>query len=603
MPDLPELSVAEVRDWTVDRYYERGEGYFHENRVHHTRIEGQRLKALCDGSRPNPYRVEITLGNDGIVSGSCSCPIGDGGRCKHAVALLLTWVETPNSFESIEPLPARLRAHSKEELITVIQRLVQQEPHLESLVELSLGGPEADHVESVRAYVEQAFEVAGLDPYDYGYAGHVAEHLDPLLERGYEHITHDAWDEAIPLFATVLETVQDQYESVHDEDGALISVLSTCAEGLGDVLSAADDEKLRSEALEALLDLYLWDVEQGGYGAGPAAAEALRKQTTDDERRRAADVLRDNLPPPPDDASTSPSIYGAPSASTRWNHDDWIREQLGDLLLDLERDRLDPDEYLALCRRTGQWAECTDRLLALNRMEDAAEAAAQLPDPQLKSVLDRFVEQGAADTARRLVQDRLDTDWPSPGLQQWLYEHTRRTDNHEQALDVARRIFAYQPSLSTFDQVREEAEALGQWDTIRTELLDRLDDHHRHDLLVRIYLHENNPGTALDLVEPFAGEDRARAFGVSFLASVADDVAEGHPNAALALYEECAQRLIDRRGRSNYADAADLLQRAKAVSKEQDATDDFTSFLDALYEEELHRLPAAQDEFEQAGLL
>lgn len=69
MSSLPELSISDVRDWTVDRYHERGEGYFHDGRIHHTRRHAHTLKALCRGSRPNPYRVEVTLAPDGIGAG------------------------------------------------------------------------------------------------------------------------------------------------------------------------------------------------------------------------------------------------------------------------------------------------------------------------------------------------------------------------------------------------------------------------------------------------------------------------------------------------------------------------------------------------------
>jgi uncharacterized Zn finger protein len=76
-----------------------------------------------------------------------------------------------------------------------------------------------------------------------------------------------------------------------------------------------------------------------------------------------------------------------------------------------------------------------------------------------------------------------------------------------------------------------------------------------------------------------------------------------HPDAAVALYEESARDLIDQRGRSNYADAADILTRAKHVYEATDAFDRWDNTLDSLYDEELHRLPAARDEFEKAGLM
>ncbi|MCK4470556.1 MAG: SWIM zinc finger domain-containing protein, partial [Anaerolineae bacterium] len=92
MTTLPELTESDVRRWTDERSFGRGRGYFRGGYILNPRRQGDTLKARCQGSRPQPYRVEITLGPDGIASGTCSCPVGAGGHCKHGVALLLTWI-------------------------------------------------------------------------------------------------------------------------------------------------------------------------------------------------------------------------------------------------------------------------------------------------------------------------------------------------------------------------------------------------------------------------------------------------------------------------------------------------------------------------------
>ena len=604
MPDPPSLTVADVRNWTNDRYYERGEGYFHEDRIRRPRREGRTLRALCRGSQPNPYRVEISLDADGIAAGYCSCPIGDGGRCKHAVALLLTWVQQPGAFEAVAPLADRLRDQSKETLITIIQRLVEREPSLESTVELALHRPESDRAVDLRVYAEEAFEVGGLDPYDYGYSREVAEALDPLLERGEEQVAAEEWAAAETLYRTLAEAVFERYDEVHDEEGDLIAVVHACAEGLGTLLARVDDPDLRGRALEALLDIYLWNAESGGYGAGTAAASALREHTTAEERRQAAETLRDHLPGSLDEAAEPAAPSPGPGSTSYWDPERWTRRVLGDLLLDLERDRLDPEAYLALCRRTGHWAECATRLLALERFDEAADAAAHLPAHQLEPLLDQFVERDAPETARSLVEARLENaDEAAPSLRLWLYEHALSTEDYDHALQVARRRFRNRPSIETYEQVRRAAEPLERWDDVRADLLEHLREAARPTLRVQVHLHEDDPESALDLVEPFAAQDRTWAFGVSFLSSVADAVAASHPEAATALYEECARRLIEERGRSNYAEAARVLRRARDLYEERDEQAEWTAVLDALYDEELHRLPAARDEFEKADLL
>ncbi len=601
MANLPELTIADVRDWTVDRYYERGEGYFRDDRIHSPRRHGRTLKALCRGSQPNPYRVEIILTPDGIAAGSCSCPIGGDGRCKHAVALLLTWVNQPEAFEPVAALTERLEAQSPDTLIDIIQRLLEREPSLESVVEFHLDSQNVEDTVDVRDYAEQAFEVRGIDPYDHGYAREVAENLDPLLDRGREHVASEAWEQARALFQTVAETITERFDTFHDDQGHVISVIDTCGDGLGDVLSGGDDPEIRSRALEALLDICLWNAENGGYGAADAAGNALREHTTSEERRGAADVLRQHLPPPPNEDTADESGFGRP---TRIDSDDWLRRSLGPLLLDLERDRLDPDSYLDLCRHTGQWRDLIDQLLAMDRLDAATDAATRhLPDYSLTDVADRLVDNGADENARALLENRLDENRPYPPLLRWLYEHALSAEKYETALTDARRLFRAQPSVETYEEVRRAAEPLENWAAVRTDLLDALSQSHRQDLLVELYLHAGDFETALELVEPFAGEERTWAFGTPFLVSVADAVADPHPDAAVALYEEAARDRIGQRGRSNYAEAADFLQRAKALFEREDRIDEWHSLLDTLYDDELHRLPAARDEFEKANLL
>ena len=104
MTDPPQLTESDIRRWIGERSFERGLGYFRRGHILDPRRQGDTLKARCLGSRPTPYYVEITLGQGGIVVGTCSCPVGGGGHCKHAAALLLTWLHQPDTFLEVEDL-------------------------------------------------------------------------------------------------------------------------------------------------------------------------------------------------------------------------------------------------------------------------------------------------------------------------------------------------------------------------------------------------------------------------------------------------------------------------------------------------------------------
>ena len=61
MSDLPKLTESDVRLWTGEASFGRGQGYFRSGYILDPRLQGNTLKARCLGSGPTPYHVEMTL--------------------------------------------------------------------------------------------------------------------------------------------------------------------------------------------------------------------------------------------------------------------------------------------------------------------------------------------------------------------------------------------------------------------------------------------------------------------------------------------------------------------------------------------------------------
>jgi len=61
MPDLPQLTEADIRRWTGEESFKRGQRHFHQGMVLNPHRAGLMLKAQCQGSRSQPYRVQVTL--------------------------------------------------------------------------------------------------------------------------------------------------------------------------------------------------------------------------------------------------------------------------------------------------------------------------------------------------------------------------------------------------------------------------------------------------------------------------------------------------------------------------------------------------------------
>jgi hypothetical protein len=94
----PKITVTDIQGWTGSASFGKGQAYFRQGAILEPRRQGWTLKARCLGSSAPSYRVEATMGDEGIAEADCSCPVGSGGHCKHIAALLLTWLDDPDAF-------------------------------------------------------------------------------------------------------------------------------------------------------------------------------------------------------------------------------------------------------------------------------------------------------------------------------------------------------------------------------------------------------------------------------------------------------------------------------------------------------------------------
>lgn len=157
MPSIPRITKSDIRRWTDEVYFQRGQKYSEQEPIYDQRRQGMTIKSKCSGTQAPFYRQEVLFDNKGIKTAECSCPLGNGGRCKHAVALLLTWVNDPDSFQDVEAIDAVLKKHSKAELIALIKQMLEQEPDLEALLELSLSLKESKPWDGLIADIRERY--------------------------------------------------------------------------------------------------------------------------------------------------------------------------------------------------------------------------------------------------------------------------------------------------------------------------------------------------------------------------------------------------------------------------------------------------------------
>jgi uncharacterized Zn finger protein len=577
---LRPLSESDLKRWISAESLVRGRRYFANGAIVSPRRVGATLKAECTGSRPTPYRVEATLGPKGIVADDCSCPIG--GRCKHVAALLYTWIDDPDAFTTMDDVDTLLAKRSQAELTDLIHKMIDRYPDLELLLELP---PPTNHARGkpiepsvIQRQVRHAFAGAGDE---WGYAGAAAHELEGVVDTGDQYAQHGDWLNAATVYETIMRGVLDEYESVQDEEGDLNEIVNRCVAGLGKCLNATDAPLRRQHIVRALFDVYLWDVEYGGIDMGYPAHDLMLKQTTPSERQQLIGWAQKALP-----------------TGNEWSAG-WHRQVLGRLLLDLQKDMLDDEAYLAVCRKTGRIEDLVDRLLKLDRFDEAIEEARRADDYILLQLADIFVKHRRTQDADQLIRARAPKS-KDTRLVEWLKKQAVKRGDKTEVLELTEQLFKATPSLEDYRQVRAAAVACRRWEQVRPTLLAHLTKAKDYALLTEIYLLDKDIDAALESVEKvkYAWYD----WGHETLSiRVAKAAEKDRPEAALRIYQTTVDRLINSRGRDNYKTATRYLKRMRPLFQHLNQQDAWEALI-ARIREKNRALRALKEELDRAGL-
>jgi len=390
----------------------------------------------------------------------------------------------------------------------------------------------------------------------------------------------------------------DSYEEegYYPEEEGLEAFVGEGIAALGSYLADEQTDRVaREKSIAVLFAIYRRDLHaDDSHGFAERAAEQLVRYATPLERQTIAEWIRKLL------ADKEEVITGSP------------RQAYGGLLLNLEKERLDDDAYLRICRETGRTADLVDRLLALGRIDQAVRETQRVDDLALLKLADLFVQHGQDGVAERLVSNRI-KEKPALHLLEWLQHSYRDRGNHAAELEVTATSFRMQPSLRRYQELRDLATRLDRWQTLQLELLAFLEQAgttRNTTLLIEIALDEGDIDRALHLLKGIAKKDSYgytynEGYGYYGFGDIALQVAraaeESRPREAIELYRQRAERLIAQRGRQNYQDTCTFLAKMRALYEKLGEGETWMSYLSALREQN-RNLRALKEELASAGL-
>lgn len=566
------LTLRAVRDWAGDHEVGKGRPYAEDGAVTNTVRQGDTLKANVRGSRDKPYRAWAEVRDGEVVAADCSCPVGDGGRCKHVAALLLAYLADPDQFQEVQDLDASLRGRDKAELIALIKQMVRRAPDLESLLAVPLPGGKRAAPPDPDAYRRQATEVIrGANPDDDWAGEEIAEGLDAVIRLGedFEHAGDVAG--AAAVYRGVAAALSE--EGIDYLEGYGPDPLGRLADGLLRCLDQTPAGLPREPILRALFEVLALYGDLGVNGDGGDRLDALLATVTPEERRTLAGWLK----------------QGGRGAER-----DYRGRMFADLLRRVDADVMDDEAELAHYRQYGMRPELVAKLLALGRPAEAVGVVrTAAADPEVLGLADQLVAAGLAADAEAIVGESASARRGDPSTLRWLRDRAVARKDDAEALRLTRKLFELWPSTTEYDTIRGLTPAAA-WPKARAALLADLDRRKAYWLLVDILLAEGEVGDAIKVVKKHPHTGRAEA--------VARAAETDHPAEAEAIYRALADEQIAHRSREQYRQACVYLGRAAELAARVGRPAEFQQYLHGLVDR--HRtLRAFQEEVRAAKLL
>jgi hypothetical protein len=269
-------------------------------------------------------------------------------------------------------------------------------------------------------------------------------------------------------------------------------------------------------------------------------------------------------------------------------------------LLELQDEAVDTETYLEICRQTGRVADLVERLLQLGRLKEATYAAQEANDYLLLQLADRFRFHGHAVVAEDLVWERTAAS-KDTRLEEWLKQRAIEAGNWKEALRITEQLYWQRLSISHYEEVKQLAEKLDQWEHRRAVIHSRLAEQKAYIHLTEIHLWEDDVTAALESLQRAEGEKQPFYARLPRL-EVAKAAEATHPADAIRLYLAEAQSRIEARGRGNYAEAAQFLARVKHLYLTKLNAKQAWQALIQQIREENRTLRAMKEEFDRAGL-
>lgn len=580
--DKPTIDEVEIRQYASEKSFYRGEEYYENNAVGDVVWRDGVLSAEVYGSHYLPYTIRVTFDERGVVNADCSCPYDWGGWCKHIVAVLLTYVHTPDVIEERPPLQDLLAGLDRDQLEEVLLELAARDEALVNRVEVILASirpaeqadtasddAQAAHVEvdpalvrrQVRAIFHQLERMPSSEAY--WHVEEMVETVRDLLISAWDLIYQEEGRNAMAMLEAITGEYVEGWYHVDDSDGWASGFFDELAQAWAQACLVAD---LSDQEREAWAEkLQAWHEELEDYGTGYEFA-------------MAAAAARQGWEYPP----LQRTLAGEITPQGAWEGEaPWFADPLAQARLQVLERQERYEEYLNLAQAEGQIRQYVLMLAKIGRGEEAIEQGMrhfERPDHFLPLARE-LQRQDEVESALSVAEHGLTLDGSKRGLAEWLRDAAAAAGEPELALAAAEILFREELSLASYLRVQELAGE--QWEEVREELLEELRSRSSFPYNAgptEIFLHEGLLDDAITAFEKASGSHY-------LLERVMGAVVEHRPKWVIRKAKQQAARIIEPGNSAHYDRAVDWLRKARAAYRAAGREQDWQAYLAGVREQ------------------
>lgn len=491
---IQQIKIEDVQRLFGSEIYARGEEYFEEGYVKSIEpLNSATIAGIVYGTQK--YNVSASIGGEDDIVCKCSCPCDF--NCKHAAALLLKWLSVKKNYKTLknggrhgrESIDEMLSKKSKEELAAILKDIIIKHPELKPLVKVEQG----EILQEIIALFSQFW--------DWNETGGLTSRLDNILEGIRRNKT--SWDKDLLREMEMCSAVMaENTGNVHDDNGELGTFVEEWFATYGEVFSktkpTADEKKV---FVMKILDL----IKKDDYGFDTCYERALNGMCSTKED---IGIIKE----------------GFKSGRFRYATD------YGDLFLELY-DKLGMDkEYLHAAREGGFSEELIDKLVSLNRLEEALE---ECKKNDKKDFWGTTIEDKKIEILKKLG---------------------RKEETNEAIFELLKRtgIFSY------FLKLKQECRK-DEWKKYLGEIVAHSKNNKRFDILSRAYYTEGDLKAAYE----YSGQ----VIDYEYLELLAKKLGGGHPELACNLFKRLCFIWIEGGAGWPYKKAGKMLAEIKKLDK------------------------------------